>query len=54
MELSKEINDLTYSIIGICMDVHKELGPGFPEEYYQKALEFEFQQRMIQTLADVL
>lgn len=42
MELSKEINDLTYKIIGICMEVHREIGPGFPEEYYQKALEYEF------------
>lgn len=41
MELPKEINDLTYKVIGICMDVHREIGPGFPEEYYQKALEME-------------
>ena len=43
MEISKEINDLTYKVIGICMDVHREIGPGFPEEYYQRALEMEFQ-----------
>jgi GxxExxY protein len=43
MELSKDINDLTYKIIGICMDVHREIGPGFPEAYYQKALELEFE-----------
>ena len=41
MEISKEINDLTYKVIGTCMDVHRILGPGFPEEYYQKALELE-------------
>ncbi|MBI1804515.1 MAG: GxxExxY protein [Ignavibacteriae bacterium] len=42
MELSKEIDELTYKIIGICMEVHRELGPGLPEEYYQKSLEVEF------------
>jgi GxxExxY protein len=42
MEIPKELNDLTYKVIGICMDTHREMGPGFPEEYYQKALEYEF------------
>lgn len=47
MEITKELNDLTYKVIGICMDTHREMGPGFPEEYYQKALEYEFARQQI-------
>ena len=31
-------DDLTYKIIGLAMKVHNELGPGLPEEAYQKAM----------------
>ncbi|MEW4924321.1 GxxExxY protein [Algibacter sp. 2305UL17-15] len=34
-------NDDTYKIIGICMDVHRELGKGFSEVVYGDALEIE-------------
>lgn len=32
-------NDLTYKIIGAAMAVHNEIGQGFKEEVYEKALE---------------
>ena len=32
----------SYKIIGICMEVHNQLGPGFIEIVYKDALEYEF------------
>jgi GxxExxY protein len=32
----------SYKIIGACMEVHNQLGPGFLEIVYKDALEFEF------------
>ncbi|MBW6459823.1 MAG: GxxExxY protein [Bacteroidales bacterium] len=34
----KYLNDLTYSIIGAAIRVHKELGPGLLESIYEKCL----------------
>ena len=34
--------DETYKIIGICYDIHNQLGPGFAEIVYKDALEYEF------------
>ncbi len=34
--------DLTFKVIGCCMEVHKELGKGFSEVVYKDALEIEF------------
>jgi GxxExxY protein len=41
MALLKEVNEKVYKIIGSCMEVHKTLGPGYPVEFYNKALEVE-------------
>ncbi|WP_346986297.1 GxxExxY protein [Chryseobacterium sp. POE27] len=42
MELTKKyINELTYKIIGACIEVHKIVGPGLYEDIYHKCLEKE-------------
>ena len=35
----QELNELTSGIIGIAIDVHRELGPGLLESVYQRCLE---------------
>lgn len=41
------LKEETYKIIGICMEVHNNLGPGFLEIVYKDALEYEFLQEGI-------
>ena len=36
------LKEESYRIIGICMEVHKQLGMGFKEVVYKDALEIEF------------
>lgn len=35
------MDKLTELVIGIAIEVHKELGPGFREAYYQRAMKLE-------------
>jgi GxxExxY protein len=37
-----ETNELAHRVLGICIEVHRELGPGLPEAAYEKALAMEF------------
>ena len=39
---AKDLNDLSNWIIGLAIDVHKKLGPGFREKIYEGALLKEF------------
>ena len=39
------LKDESYKLIGICMEVHRELGMGFKEVVYKDALEIEFEQQ---------
>lgn len=38
MKTQKEINDLTYEIIGACISVHRILGPGLYEDIYEECM----------------
>jgi GxxExxY protein len=41
------LKDESYELIGICMEVHRELGVGFKEIVYKDALEYEFKTKNI-------
>lgn len=34
----KTLNDLSHRVIGLCLEVHRELGPGLLESAYEEAL----------------
>jgi len=46
-EPDPELNRITNAIIGACIEVHRHLGPGYLESYYEEALEREFKLRSI-------
>lgn len=40
----KRLNELSHRLIGLCIEVHRELGPGLLESAYEEALAFELTQ----------
>ncbi|ASW74526.1 GxxExxY protein [Chryseobacterium piperi] len=42
MITQKYINDLSYKVVGACIEVHKLAGPGLYEEVYHQCIEKEF------------
>ncbi len=42
-KISTPYDDITYKVIASAMEVHNGLGPGFPEEFYQRALAAEME-----------
>ena len=46
-EPSADADQCAYRVIGAAIEVHKTLGPGFPEDLYEEALATEFQIRRI-------
>ena len=48
MALMKEVNEKVYKIIGACMEAHRTLGPGYPVDFYRKALETEFKAKNLE------
>ncbi len=36
-----ELNELSHRVIGLCIEVHRELGPGLLESAYEEALAYE-------------
>ncbi len=46
-ETAEKLNQLSHQIIGMAVDIHKKLGPGFQEKIYQEALLKEFEKAEI-------
>jgi GxxExxY protein len=50
----KELNDLTYKVIGCAIEVHKELGPGLLETVYEKCFIQELKNLKLHTVSQFL
>lgn len=50
----KELDELTYKIIGAAIEVHKALGPGLLESIYQKCLKQELYLRELNYVSEFL
>jgi GxxExxY protein len=47
-KLDEATESLAHRVIGCCMNVHRELGPGLVEQIYQRAVELELRVAAIQ------
>ena len=50
----KDLDELTYKIIGAAIEVHKSLGPGLLESVYHKCLKHEFFVRDLSFVSEFL
>lgn len=41
MITKKYVNDLAYQIVGVAIEVHREIGPGLLESIYERLLKYE-------------
>ena len=46
------LKEESYQLIGICMEIHRELGMGFKEIVYKDALEYEFKSKKIKFIRE--
>ena len=46
-EPGEELDELARRVIGAAIEVHRQLGPGFPESIYEEALAMELDERSI-------
>ena len=53
-EPSPELNELSRGVIGAAIEVHRQLGPGLPEEAYQRAMQMELTARGIAYVPQML
>ncbi len=53
MEPDPQLNQITNLVLGACIEVHRQLGPGYFESTYENALACEFRLRNIKFVRQV-
>lgn len=47
-------NEIAYEIVGTCLEIHREVGPGLLESAYKNALSYELKNRGLEVKEQVL